>query len=51
MAPAQPVVLSDTLGEIRAVLFEAGGLDPSTPHTITITLDSGAMFLDGIVIR
>jgi hypothetical protein len=49
--PAQPVVLPDTLGEIRAILFEAGGLDPGVPHTITITLDSGGMFLDGIVIR
>ena len=49
--PAQPVVLPDTLGEVRAVLFEAGGLDTGVPHTILITLASGGMFLDGIVIR
>lgn len=35
----------------RAIIFEAGGLDPSAAHTIVIVQQSGTIAIDGIIIR
>ncbi|HYY75176.1 MAG TPA: hypothetical protein VE644_02520 [Gaiellaceae bacterium] len=44
------VDLSSFTGE-RVKVFEQGGLDPSSPHTITISSDVAGITVDGLVFR